>query len=166
MPRSCNQHTTIDVAVGDFARRGGWWVAAQVGIFAGYVLAMSRQADVPPAVQGVGWALAIVGAAAALGGLVTLGPNLTPYPEPLTGAELIERGVYRLVRHPIYAGLCVGAAGLALARGSIAALVVALGLLVFFRVKAQGEELRLETAYPGYASYRERVRFMLIPWVL
>lgn len=150
----------------EFVRRGGWWVAAQVGLFAAFLASLQLQRDLPNAVAAAGWAMAIGGAAMAVAGLLTLGPNLTPYPEPLEAGRLVERGIYRLVRHPIYGGLAVGALGLAVAQGSILAGLIALVLTGFFRVKAHGEEQRLLAAYPGYAAYRSRVRSALVPWIL
>jgi len=47
---------------------------------------------------------------------------------------------------------------------SPAALVVALGLGIFFDTKARREEAWLLAAYPGYATYRRRVR-KLVPFV-
>lgn len=151
--------------VSEFARRGGWWVVAQVAIFAGFVWSLGLRAEFPAVLRIVGWALAGAGAALAVGGLMALGPSLTPYPEPLPTGRLIGRGPYRLVRHPIYGGLCLGAVGLALGAASVAALGVALGLLGFFRWKAHREEQRLLAAYPDYAAYRTQTPRMLLPWL-
>lgn len=150
----------------EFRRRGGWWVAAQVGLLAGFIAALRLRRDLPDAVAVAGWSIAIAGAAMALAGLLTLGPSLTPYPEPLEQGRLVERGIYRLVRHPIYGGIGVAALGFAVGQGSVLAALVALVLVVFFRVKAYGEEQRLLAAYPGYAAYRSRVRRALVPWLL
>lgn len=149
----------------EFARRGGWWVAAQLVLFAAFVLALRVNGD-PPAWLGiVGWLVTLLGVALIAGGLLTLGPNLTPYPEPVPTGRLVERGVYRIVRHPIYGGLCIGAVGLAVGRASIPALAVSAVMLVFFRRKARGEERRLAAAYAEYAGYQRRVRAVLIPWL-
>jgi len=34
-----------------------------------------------------------------------LGEGLTPFPKPPAQAQLVRRGVYAMVRHPVYAGL-------------------------------------------------------------
>ncbi len=149
----------------DFGRRGGWWVAAQVVLFVLFVVALSNRRSVPEVVVFAGWIAAASGAALAIAGVMTLGPSLTPYPEPLAEAKLIERGVYHVVRHPIYGGLCIGALGLSLARGSLPALLTAVGILGFFSLKVRSEEARLVAAYPDYAAYRARVRAALIPWL-
>jgi protein-S-isoprenylcysteine O-methyltransferase Ste14 len=150
-----------------FTARGGWWVVAQIALFV--LLGMlwwtwdghwGRPAVV------AGWAAAGAGALQGLWGLLALGGNLTPYPSPKHGAELIERGPYRLVRHPIYGGLVMGAAGISLADGNAGGLTVALGLLVLFVGKSEFEEERLLARFPAYEGYRHRVRWRLIPFVV
>jgi protein-S-isoprenylcysteine O-methyltransferase Ste14 len=114
--------------------------------------------------RAAGWMLGLAGAALATAGLVSLGRNLTPLPRPKTGAELVDRGAYRLVRHPIYAGISMAAFGWALGTRSPIALLLAFALLAFFDVKSRREEHWLLEAYPGYAAYRGRVK-KLIPFV-
>ena len=80
-------------------------------------------------------------------------------------AELVETGVYGLVRHPIYGGLVVRAVGWGLRHGvPVAALVGAVLLLGFFELKSRREEAWLERRFAGYAAYRARTR-RLIPWI-
>ncbi len=141
-------------------------MAAQVAFFVVYALMLSIGSEFAAPIRIFGWALSVAGGALAFGGLATLGPNLTPYPEPVDGGRLVERGVYRWVRHPIYGGIVVGAVGLAVVRGSLVALLVAVAMLGFFRLKAHREEQRLIAAYPGYEAYRERVRATLVPGVI
>ena len=91
--------------------------------------------------------------------------HLTPYPTPLHDAALVEHGPYRLVRHPIYGGIVLGAAGVSADGNWLGlALVAALGAL--FWGKSGFEEGRLLAHFPGYADYRDRVRRRLIPGAL
>ena len=78
--------------------------------------------------------------------------------------ELIQSGLYGLVRHPMYGGVILSALGWALFRASLPALVLAVILAVFFDRKAHYEEKRLAAAYPEYPDYRRRVR-KLIPFI-
>jgi protein-S-isoprenylcysteine O-methyltransferase Ste14 len=100
----------------------------------------------------------------AIRGLYDLRQALTPLPHPREGAELVEHGSYRLVRHPIYGGIVIGAVGYGLVTASPAALVASIVLLGFFDLKARREEAWLMGHYPGYGQYRERTR-RLVPWV-
>lgn len=152
-----------------FAARGGWWVVMQ-----GVVLAAATWAVVadggslpwPGWVSSLGVAVFAGGAVQSLLGLQHLGANLTPYPEPLSGARLVALGVYRWVRHPIYGGIVMMILGAALFRLSAWTLLVGLAAGVFFWMKARFEERRLMEHYPGYAAYRSQVRRRLIPWIV
>ncbi|MEZ4397323.1 MAG: NnrU family protein [Candidatus Krumholzibacteriia bacterium] len=119
-----------------------------------------------PALLGwAGLALILVGGWLGTGGLLALGPSLSPFPEPRQGARLVAGGVYARVRHPIYGGLVLGSLGLALWRGSLGGLLLAALLLVFFDRKSRYEERRLETRFPTYADYRRQVGKRLLPWI-
>jgi protein-S-isoprenylcysteine O-methyltransferase Ste14 len=97
-------------------------------------------------------------------GWVDLGGNLTPFPRPRADAGLVDTGAYRLVRHPIYGGLILGALGWGLATASPAALAGTVVLAVFFDLKSRREEAWLAAQFKGYAAYRSRTR-RLIPWL-
>lgn len=149
-------------------RRGEGWVVIQFGL-----LAMVGAAGLAgPAWDGVaraatnvlGAGLLAVGLVLASLGLVDLRDALTPFPHPRDGASLVDTGAYGLVRHPIYGGIVVGAAGYGLLVASPLALAGAAVLLGFFRLKSGREELWLEARYPGYAAYRARTR-RLVPFL-
>jgi protein-S-isoprenylcysteine O-methyltransferase Ste14 len=109
---------------------------------------------------------ALVAAGLGLGawGLVALRSALTPLPHPRDGAQLVESGAYRLVRHPIYGGIIIAAFGYGLAMASPAAIAGAFVLLGFFRLKSAREEVWLMAVYPGYGAYRARTP-RLLPFV-
>jgi protein-S-isoprenylcysteine O-methyltransferase Ste14 len=109
-----------------------------------------------------GAVLMAAGGLLAVLGVLHLGRSLTPLPHPRDGAELVEGGVYRLVRHPIYGGLVIGSLGYGLVVQAVATAVVgSLVLLGFFRLKSAREEVWLEQRYSGYSAYRARTRRML-----
>jgi protein-S-isoprenylcysteine O-methyltransferase Ste14 len=99
----------------------------------------------------------------ALVGTGQLGRFLTPLITPRPGGELLERGAFRLVRHPIYSGLIQAAWGWGSWNGSWVLLDGALLLTLLFDRKARREEALLRQAFPGYAGYCRRVR-RLIPF--
>lgn len=111
-----------------------------------------------------GIALLAIGGLLAIAGIAALGRNLTATPRPKPGATLVERGPYRFVRHPMYAGAVLAAFGWALAVNGWLTLAYAAVLFVFFDVKARREERWLREEIPGYAAYERRVR-KLIPFV-
>ena len=111
-----------------------------------------------------GAVLIAMGGLLAARGVLDLRENLTPYPRPLPGAQLVESGAYGLVRHPIYGGLILVALGWGLATASLLALGGALVLLVFFDLKSRREEVWLSDQFSEYPAYRARTR-RLLPWL-
>ncbi len=82
------------------------------------------------------------------------------------GHELIERGPYRVVRHPIYTGIIAMLAGTAIALGYLGGLVGFLLVFVSFWVKLKREEdLMLEHFPVQYAAYQRRVK-RIIPFLV
>jgi protein-S-isoprenylcysteine O-methyltransferase Ste14 len=114
--------------------------------------------------RAIGATLIAGGALVAALGLLGLRESLTAVPRPVNDGRLVETGVYGLVRHPIYSGLVIAAIGWGLVTASPPALLAAVGLGIFFDVKARREEAWLIGSYPGYADYRRRVR-KLVPFV-
>lgn len=151
-----------------FLDRGGPWVAAQVVLLAA-VVGAGRLGLLPMSVPGrrsVGWFLVVVAIMGGLAASNALGRNLTPYPTPVAAGTMVEHGLYRLVRHPIYTAVILGMIGVALLGGDWLGLAVAFGLVPFFGAKSRFEELHLLERYPGYAAYQQRVRTRIIPGIL
>src|SRR3990172_5816449 len=109
--------------------RGEGWVAIQLVLFVAIAITGVRLTAFwsepwASVAEASGWLLVALGATLAGGGLVGLrnGDALPAVPHPRDEARLVEAGAYRLVRHPIYGGLILGAPGWGLIRGSIPAL--------------------------------------------
>ena len=100
------------------------------------------------------WARAILGRN--WSGTVTLKEN----------HELIVRGPYRLVRHPIYTGLLAMLIGTWLELGHVAGLIGVLFIFVSLWIKLSNEEEVMVKQFPDdYAAYRKRVK-RIIPFAL
>jgi protein-S-isoprenylcysteine O-methyltransferase Ste14 len=149
-----------------FFERGGWWVIVQTLL----MLALGATA---PMTRGhwegrwslaLGWLLFGVGAVFGVAGLAVLRLSRTVFPKPLDGAELVQRGIYRIVRHPLYTSATLLAFSWTLFWQSLPALLVAAALGVFFNFKARREERWLEGKFPEYVEYQRRVK-RLIPWL-
>jgi protein-S-isoprenylcysteine O-methyltransferase Ste14 len=146
--------------------RGEGWVAIQVVLFvlvgaAGILGGPVLEGTARTVAAAAGLALVAAGGYLAARGLVDLRDALTALPHPRDGAELVDTGAYALVRHPIYGGIVVAAAGWGFITASPAALVGAGVLLGFFRLKSGREEAWLRERYPDYAAYAARTRRML-----
>ena len=148
--------------------RGGGWVVVQF-VLIGAVVGLGLLAPAWP--EGARWWLKGAGALLLFGGALVLalagralGSGFTPFPKPAEGGALVEEGPYAVVRHPVYSGGLLIAAGIALAL-SPWALVPTVALAVVWALKASVEERFLGARYPGYAGYCERTRYRLVPFV-
>ena len=148
--------------------RGTGWVVAQFVLIGLCFLAVLVPPEWPDSARS---ALTAVGAVVALGGAAfatwagrTLGPGLTPFPQPPAGAPLVDAGPYGIVRHPFYTGALVFFVGWSLFAGPVALAVTVL-LAALWAGKAAVEERHLRQAHSGYASYAARVRWRLLPAV-
>ncbi|MEG4944200.1 isoprenylcysteine carboxylmethyltransferase family protein [Microcoleus sp. F4-D5] len=97
-------------------------------------------------------------------GLIDLGKNLTPLPYPIENGELVQTGIYGIVRHPLYSGLILAALGWTLFQMSISHLIASAILIIFFDIKANREETWLTEKYPDYEKYSQRVK-KIIPGI-
>jgi protein-S-isoprenylcysteine O-methyltransferase Ste14 len=133
----------------------GWLLAAPHA--GGSWLAMRF---LPPAAAWfwLGLALLAAGLGFSVAARVSLGGNWSGTVTLKDGHELIRRGPYRIVRHPIYTGLLMGLLGTALAIGELRGLV-ALGLAtVAFLRKIPIEERFLTDQFgEAYGRYRAEV---------
>ncbi len=146
-------------------RRGEGWFLLQMILFGIILVAPAiTPLTFPPWMQGLGALLLAAGGVFGTWGMVALGRNLTPFPKPIEGGELVTNGPYAWVRHPIYTGLILGTLGWALLRANLIGVGLAAALFIFFDLKSRWEERWLVEAYPGYAQYQRRVR-KLIPWI-
>ena len=100
------------------------------------------------------WARAILGRN--WSGTVTLKEN----------HELIVRGPYRLVRHPIYTGLLGMMIATWMEQGHIAGLIGLVLVFISLWIKLSQEEEVMEKQFPDqYATYRQQVK-RIIPFIL
>ncbi len=143
--------------------RGEGWLALQLLLLLAIVAAamafpMHVDGSVEQSARVVGLVV-LVGGLVVFGlGIVTLGGSLSPLPKPLASAELVERGIYRFIRHPIYTGLVLAALGGSIYAMSPLALLSTLALAVVLDLKARREEIWLRQQYPGYEGYATRTK--------
>ena len=83
-----------------------------------------------------------------------LGDMLSPFPKPRRG-ELIDSGLYRYIAHPMYSGLVVSTAGVAIASASPGRGAAVLLLYAILRKKMDEEERLLAESVSGYSEYLE-----------
>ena len=145
-------------------------------LIAGYFLLINgRRLSYPlnvrviPDMEGIAWAgvvLCVAGLAFCLWARATLGRNWSGTITLKEGHELIERGPYRLVRHPIYTGLITMFLATVIVLGHVAGIIGAVLVFVSFWIKLNEEEKVMLKQFPDqYAAYQQRVK-RIIPFVL
>ena len=82
-----------------------------------------------------------------------------------TEQPVISRGLYALVRHPMYSGSLLVLLGIPLALGSWWGLVLFPPYLVLIILRLTIEERYLSTRLPGYRDYCARVSHRLVPFI-
>lgn len=153
-------------------QHGEYWVVVQGLLLIGFVLLpvyrlVGFEIQSPEVLYlswGVVGGLSLFSAVLIFKGLLDLGRSLTPLPYPREDGQLVQSGVYSIVRHPLYSGLVLAALSFAIFQLSLSHLIGTLVLFAFFNAKASQEEVWLSEKYPDYLEYRERVK-KLIPWV-
>ncbi|HUK62732.1 MAG TPA: isoprenylcysteine carboxylmethyltransferase family protein, partial [Dongiaceae bacterium] len=83
----------------------------------------------------------------------------------MAGQTVISTGPYAIVRHPMYASASLYVLGTPLALGSWWGLVPVAVMVPFLIWRLLDEERLLVRDLRGYADYRRRVRFRLVPHV-
>ncbi len=147
--------------------RGAWYVVIQ-GILIGLLLfgpqgiPLASSEPLVTILQSCGIALGLSACLIMVIAVINLGKNLTPLPCPKDDAVLIQTGLYRFVRHPIYFGVILAAIAWVLIFPYIYILIYAIGLFFLFDIKARREEVWLVERFPTYQDYQGRVK-KLIP---
>ena len=142
-----------------FRERGGTWVVIQ-SLLMTLVIALGVvfHGDWTNGLLiATGAALFFVGGYFGIAGVLVLGRSRTPYPRPCAGSELVQRGIYARVRHPLYTSVMLASLGWALLWQSGSSLLATLAIVPFFQAKARREERWLREAFPGYDDYARRV---------
>jgi len=160
---------TTKASRGSLARFAAVRIGVMILVIFFFLFRLNRDAGVHPAfsgpvLAGVGLGVWAAGLAIAVWARLYIGRNwgmpMTRRVEP----ELVTTGPYRLVRHPIYAGILLALVGTALAISPLGLIAVAV-LAAFFTFSATREERFLAEEFPSaYPPYKARTK-MLIPFV-
>lgn len=86
-----------------------------------------------------------------------LGRDLTPFPAPKPMARLATAGPFAVMRHPIYTGVLLGAAGWSALTRERRAVAASLCLTFVLDRKSRVEEALLRERFSDYAVYAESV---------
>ena len=79
--------------------------------------------------------------------------------------KVIDTGLYGIVRHPMYTATILMFVMIPLVLGSLAALPVFLLYPVIIVMRIGNEEKVLEQGLQGYAAYKQKVKYRLLPFI-
>jgi protein-S-isoprenylcysteine O-methyltransferase len=144
-------------------------IAAYFLLIRGHRLPYPLSARVIPHMEVIAWAgagLCVAGLGFCIWARVTLGRNWSGAVTLKEGHELIERGAYRLVRHPIYTGLIAMFLATVIVLGHAGGIAGLVLVFISFWIKLSDEERVMLKQFPDqYAAYQQRVK-RIIPFVL
>ena len=147
------------IAAGALLGPGDWYGQHDVGL----KLRLLPETD---GVQVLGCLLALAGVVLAVRARHMLGSNWSVAVQLKREHELIERGPYRWMRHPIYSGLLLAFLGTAVLIGELRGLLALVIVAVSFWFKLRLEERWLGEQFgAAYADYKSRVK-ALVPGLL
>jgi protein-S-isoprenylcysteine O-methyltransferase Ste14 len=154
------------------ARRLRYWILlilAFLLLTRGHQLPWPFDVRIIPGTEAVQWMagiLCIAGLVFCVWARATLGRNWSGTITLKEGHELIERGPYRFVRHPIYTGLLAMFLATAIRSGHPGGIVALILAFASFWIKLREEEKLMLQQFPDqYRSYQQRVK-RIIPFVL
>lgn len=90
--------------------------------------------------------------------------NFNIHPSPKQSGRLVEHGIYRYIRHPMYTAVMLFGLACMLARPSLQSVLILLALCLVLVRKARLEEAWLKQKYPPYSPYLSKTRGFF-PWL-
>ena len=81
------------------------------------------------------------------------------------GQKVIDRGLYAIVRHPMYSATLLIFLSMPLILGSLYGFLVFLFYPFIIVKRIKSEEAFLEKELEGYCEYIKKVKFRLIPFI-
>ncbi len=81
------------------------------------------------------------------------------------GQQVVDTGLYGIVRHPMYAATVLLFLSMPLVLGSWVSFFMFLPYPVLIAMRIRNEEQVLETQLKGYAQYKLRVKYRMIPYI-
>ena len=79
--------------------------------------------------------------------------------------KVIDTGLYGIVRHPMYMSTLLLFLTIPLVLGSVISFVIMLAYIPIIAKRIRNEERVLEGELEGYADYKKRVKYKVIPFV-
>ena len=107
----------------------------------------------------MGILIIIIGFIIMLFAIKDLGRNLSPFPRPITNGNLVTKGIYRFMRHPMYYSLIFISFGVFIINLSIYYLFLSTSLALIIKFKIILEEQYLKNKFINYLIYKNEVKY-------
>ena len=115
--------------------------------------------QVTPFTYFVGFLIIIIAFIILLIAIKDLGRNLSPFPRPINNSNLVNKGIYRFTRHPMYYSLIFISFGVFIKKLSIYYLFLSTSLILIIKFKIALEEQYLKKKYENYLLYINEVKY-------
>jgi protein-S-isoprenylcysteine O-methyltransferase Ste14 len=125
---------------------------------------LQRHTVPSPLMLASGSVLAVTGILIRVACHLELAGAFSPYVERSAGQRLVQSGLYRRVRHPMYVGSILLAVGTPLIVAATLAWLFTAATLVGLLLRIHKEEAFLATEFPEYRAYMEKTS-RLVPGV-
>ena len=107
----------------------------------------------------IGFLIIIIAFIILLIAIKDLGRNLSPFPRPIKNSNLVNKGIYRFIRHPMYYSLIFISFGVFITKLSIYYLFLSTSLLLIIKFKIALEEQYLNNKFKNYLFYKNEVKY-------
>ncbi|MFA9213657.1 MAG: isoprenylcysteine carboxylmethyltransferase family protein [Candidatus Methylacidiphilales bacterium] len=98
--------------------------------------------------------LSVLGFLVIILAIIQLDKNLTPFPSPKKNGNLINNGLYKFVRHPIYTGIIICTITFGVYNQNIWRIGIGVVLWILFYFKSIYEEKMLCQKFNQYIDYK------------
>ena len=79
--------------------------------------------------------------------------------------KVIDKGLYGIVRHPMYSATLLLFLSMPIVLGSIYSFIIFLAYPFIIARRIKGEEAFLEKELDGYCAYKQKVKYRMIPFI-
>ena len=107
----------------------------------------------------IGFLIIIISFIILLVAIKDLGRNLSPFPRPIKNSNLVTKGIYRFMRHPMYFSLIFISFGFFITKLSIYYLFLSISLGLIIKFKIALEEQYLKNKFKNYLLYKNEVKY-------
>lgn len=129
-------------------------VGIQGLLFLAFIFDVSLTAhQLPLYTTTIGLIVSVIGIAIFILSILQLSTSLSPFPTPKADGKLIQTGLYKYIRHPIYTGILVCCIGYTVYSSSLYRLIIVALLFLLFSIKVRYEEEKLTLKFPRYKNY-------------